>query len=290
MVVLGPIGTIRELGTTTARPATGPSSRRPARAGCACGASWPTLMPDGERLRAAHHRLARRADRARAPRRAAGSLLTLYRFPTWANGTAALTPDGARGDHARSQGLGRVAAHERQVAAVPLSGRRLVRQRLGRLRRPDRVALQRAATRRARRSTRRSKCSRSPTSRTCSGGHNRARARRGRGTGSGPLDVQDVLVRMFATAKTIVAQYGEPMLAGPGSADAIGDTAAAHGLRNARDRLLAALAAAGFERRLALRLDASQLHGRHVRPGAGARRRRRATTARRLRRRHAAPA
>jgi hypothetical protein len=41
----------------------------------------------------------------------------------------------------------------------------------------------------------------------------------------GPLVVHDVLARMFATAKTMVARYGnEPMLGAPGTADSIGDT------------------------------------------------------------------
>src|SRR3954466_273292 len=38
--------------------------------------------------------------------------------------------------------------------------------------------------------------------------------------GQGPVIIHDVIARMFATAKTITARYGnEPVLAGPGLAD-----------------------------------------------------------------------
>jgi hypothetical protein len=65
--------------------------------------------------------------------------------------------------------------------------------------------------------------------------------------GAGPVVVQDVLVRMFATAKTIVARYGnEPLLGGPGTADSVGDTRLRTGYDTLTTRLLAALGTAGF--------------------------------------------
>jgi hypothetical protein len=65
--------------------------------------------------------------------------------------------------------------------------------------------------------------------------------------GPGPLVVHDVLVRMFATAKAIVARYGnEPMLGGPATADSVGDTRLRTGYGTLTDRLLAALGAASF--------------------------------------------
>jgi hypothetical protein len=65
--------------------------------------------------------------------------------------------------------------------------------------------------------------------------------------GPGPPVVHDVLARMFATAKTIVARYGnEPMLGGPATADSVGDTRLRTGYGTLTDRLLPALGAAGF--------------------------------------------
>jgi hypothetical protein len=65
--------------------------------------------------------------------------------------------------------------------------------------------------------------------------------------GPGPIVVHDVLARMFATAKTIVARYGnEPMLAGPGLADSVGDTRLRTGYGTLSDRLLPALPGTGF--------------------------------------------
>ena len=93
MVVLGPSGTHH-----ARRPARLPLGGQPpllhrhrARAGRACG---PTGRRSSRRTASSTRapRRARRPDRAGQARRAQG-VLTLYRFPTWANGTAALTPD-----------------------------------------------------------------------------------------------------------------------------------------------------------------------------------------------------
>src|SRR3954468_2738279 len=63
----------------------------------------------------------------------------------------------------------------------------------------------------------------------------------------GPLVVHEVLVRMFATAKAIVARYGdEPMLGGPAMADSVGDTRLRTGYGTLSDALLPALRTAGF--------------------------------------------
>jgi hypothetical protein len=63
----------------------------------------------------------------------------------------------------------------------------------------------------------------------------------------GPLVVHDVLARMFATAKTIVARYGnQPMLGGPGLADSVGDTRLRTGYGTLANSLLATLRTTGF--------------------------------------------
>jgi hypothetical protein len=64
---------------------------------------------------------------------------------------------------------------------------------------------------------------------------------------AGPVVIHDVLARMFATAKTIVARYGEePALGGPASADSVGDTRPRTGYDTLADRLLQALRDATF--------------------------------------------
>jgi hypothetical protein len=65
--------------------------------------------------------------------------------------------------------------------------------------------------------------------------------------GLGPLVVHDVLARMFATAKTIVGRYGgEPMLGGPGLADSVGDTRLRTGYDTLSNALLTTLRGSGF--------------------------------------------
>jgi hypothetical protein len=65
----------------------------------------------------------------------------------------------------------------------------------------------------------------------------------------GPVVIDDVVTRMFATAKTITARWdGEPMLGGPGLADstAATDSRLRTGYDTTSDRLLPGLRASGF--------------------------------------------
>jgi hypothetical protein len=65
--------------------------------------------------------------------------------------------------------------------------------------------------------------------------------------GPGDVIIHDVVARMFATAQQIVARYGgEPVLGGPGAADFLEVTRLRTGYRRFADALLAALTAAGF--------------------------------------------
>jgi hypothetical protein len=64
----------------------------------------------------------------------------------------------------------------------------------------------------------------------------------------GNVIIHEVVARMFASAQTIVNQYGgEPVLGGPGAADFLEVTRLRTGYRRFSDLLLAALTAAGFQ-------------------------------------------
>ena len=273
MVVLGPIGTIQPGCLARLPPGRQPpaSSPRPARAGCACGptgrrscrtraASTPAMIDSLDEQIA----LARR-DGLRI-------VLTLYRFPTWANGVDRMTQtqlDATMPDRKAADG---VAGHERQVAAVPLPRRRLARERRGATSSTGSPRATAPATRArpsldatidvleivnepnlqwwpqqgpstdpadpfGRRPGRRPRRAR----RACS----RRRRRSSRGTATSRCSAGRRPPTRSATRRLRT------------------------GYDTLSDRLLPALAAAGFTARPALRLDAPQLHRRHVRPGRG---------------------
>src|SRR5690349_4986339 len=92
MVVLGPSGTINPGGAHDYRSASNRLFFSDTRTRWVrLWADWPTLEPANGQLDAT--RLAALdAQIARAKRDGLGVVLTLYRFPTWANGTDALTP------------------------------------------------------------------------------------------------------------------------------------------------------------------------------------------------------
>src|SRR3954467_10689515 len=93
MVVLGPSGTINPGGSHDYRSASNRLFFSDTRTRWVrLWADWPTLEPANGQLDTA--RLAALdAQIARAKRDGVKVILTLYRFPTWANGTAALTPE-----------------------------------------------------------------------------------------------------------------------------------------------------------------------------------------------------
>jgi len=173
-------------------------------------------------------------------------VLTLYRFPTWANGTAGLSPAALQ-----------LTMPERKAsaAASDASAKSLLFRYPADVSRGsawgtfvDRIASRYSAGNAARPSLDATidvlEISNEPNLQWW--------PQQGRSTtadpyGPGPVVVHDVLARMFATAKAIVAQYGnEPMLGGPGLADSVGDTRLRTGYGTLSDRLLPALTAAGF--------------------------------------------
>ena len=207
-------------------------------------ADWPTLMPDASGFDPAtigsldeQIALARR-DGLRI-------MLTLYRFATWANGTDAMTPEQLN-----------ATLPDRKSSETATSAKAL------NMRYPDDVSVTGAwgdfVDRIVRRYSRGNPARPSldatidvleignepnlqwwPQQGPSTDPANRF--------APGPVVIHDVLVRMFATAKTITARYGgEPMLGGPGPADSVVDTRLRTGYDTLADRLLPALAAAPF--------------------------------------------
>jgi hypothetical protein len=246
MVVLGPSGTIT--------PGSSHDYRRDDNRRFFAGtgtrwvrmwADWPTLMPnpgafDQVNIRSLDEQI------ALARRDGLRIVLTLYRFPTWANGTAALTPD---------QLAATMPDRKSSATAADTSAKSLL------FRYPDDVStgsawgdfVDRIASRySAGNPNRQSLDATIDVLEIVNEPNLQWWPQQGASTtadpyGPGPLVVHDVLVRMFATAKAIVARYGnEPMLGGPATADSVGDTRLRTGYGTLSDRLLPALAAAGF--------------------------------------------
>src|SRR3954467_13326546 len=217
MVVLGPSGTITPGGSHDYRQAgnrgffaeTGTRWVR-------MWADWPTLMPAASGFDPAMigspdapNRLARR-DGLRI-------VLTLYRFATWANGTAAMTPDE----------LTTTMPDRKASATSPETSAKALNMRY-----PDDVSpasawgdfVDRIASRYSRANPDRPSLDATIDVLEIGNEPNlQWWPQQGPGTdpathgGAGPVVTHDVLARMFATAKTIVARYGgEPMLGGPG--------------------------------------------------------------------------
>ena len=125
--------------TTTARPATAWFFTTTARAGCACGptgrrSSRPTARLDAATPAALDPQL------ARAKRDGLRMVLTLYRFPTWANGTARAPPDQLAADDARPQDGDRPGDEGQEPAST--ARRRVADERLRPFRRPPGLPLQ----------------------------------------------------------------------------------------------------------------------------------------------------
>src|SRR3954451_32004 len=218
MVVLGPSGTIqpgsshdyRVAGNRAFFAQTGTRWVR-------MWADWPTLMPDASGFDPA---IVGSLDEQIALARRDGLriALTLYRFATWANGTDAMTT--AQID---------AAVPDRQTSRTATSAKAL------NMRYPDDVTpgsawgdfVDRIAGRYSRGNPARPSLDATiDVLEICNEPNLQWWPQQGRSSdpanefGAGPVVIHDVLARMFATAKTIVARCGgEPMLAGPGLAD-----------------------------------------------------------------------
>jgi hypothetical protein len=247
LVVLGPSGTIVPRSSHDYRQAD--NRRFFAETGTRwvrMWADWPTLMPDASGFDPAIIG-SLDAQIALARRDGLRIVLTLYRFPTWANGTANLTP----------VELAATMPDRKATATSPdTSAKSLL------FHYPDDVSagsdwgdfVDRIASRYSAGNPARPALDATVDVLEIANEPNlQWWPQQGPSTdpanafGPGPIVVHDVLVRMFATAKTIVARYGnEPMLGGPGLADSIGDTRVRTGYGSLSDRLLPALAAAGF--------------------------------------------
>jgi hypothetical protein len=246
MVVLGPSGTINLGGSHDYRNASNRLFFSDTRTRWVrLWADWPTLEPADGQLDATHL-AALDAQIARAKRDGVKVILTLYRFPTWANGTAALTPEQ----------LAATMPDRKNAADPDTKAKSLL------LRYPDDV---------------------SETSRfgrfltTLVSRYSRNNARRpvvdavvdfievcnepnymwwpqqapsadpANPYATSTITIGDVVARMFVTAQRITARYGgEPMLCGPGTSDTTDGGRLRTAYHSFTERLLPALAAAGF--------------------------------------------
>src|SRR3954469_25113209 len=249
MVVLGPSGTItpgsshdyRQAGNRGFFAETGTRWVR-------MWADWPTLMPAASSFDPAMIG-SLDAQIALARRDGLRIVLTLYRFATWANGTAAMTPDE----------LTTTMPDRKASATSPETSAKAVNMRY-----PDDVSpasawgdfVDRIASRYSRGNPARPSLDATiDVLEICNEPNLQWWPQQGPSTdpanafGAGPVVIHDVLARMFATAKTIVARYGgEPLLGGPGLADS---TAATNsrlrtGYDTTSDLLLPRVAGAGF--------------------------------------------
>jgi len=249
LVVLGPSGTIvpgsshdyRRAGNRDFFAQTGTGWLR-------MWADWPTLMPDASGFDPAIIG-SLDAQIALARRDGLRIVLTLYRFPTWANGTAALTP---------AELAATMPDRKASATAADTSAKSLL------FRYPGDVTagsawgdfVERIVSRYSRGNPQRPaldatidvlEVANEPNLQWWpQQGPSRDPAN---AFGAGDVVVHDVVARMFATARTIVARHGdEPMLAGPGAADstAATDSRLRTGYDTLSDRLLPALAGAGF--------------------------------------------
>ena len=211
-------------------------------------ADWPTLMPDATGFDPAIIG-SLDAQIALARRDGLRIVLTLYRFPTWANGTDRLTA---------AELAATMPDRKASATAADTSAKSLL------FRYPDDVTagsawgdfVERIVSRYSRGNPQRPaldatidvlEVANEPNLQWWpQQGPSRDPAN---AFGAGDVVVHDVVARMFATARTIVARHGdEPMLAGPGAADstAATDSRLRTGYDTLSDRLLPALASAAF--------------------------------------------
>src|SRR4051812_49330798 len=219
MVVLGPSGTIN--------PGTSHDYREPAnrRFFAETGtrwvrmwADWPTLMPTASGFA---QPIIDSLDEQIALARRDGLriVLTLYRFPRWANGTDQIDPAAPQPDRMARGGTSVKTLEFRYPSDVG------VNSDWGRF--VDSIASRYSAGNPARPSLDATidvlEIANEPNLQWWP--QQGASTTPGDPFAAGPLVVNTVLVRMFETAKTIVARNGdEPMLGGPAMADSVGDT------------------------------------------------------------------
>jgi hypothetical protein len=247
LVVLGPNGTItpgssqdyRQAGNRAFFAETGTRWAR-------MWADWFTLMPARGQFDAA--RLASLDEQiALARRDGLRLILTLYRFPLWANGTENLTPqqvaDTMPDRRTQNQLDTQAKALNFRYPADVSPGSdwgQFVDFIAGRYSRgnPDRPSLDATVDVLE-------LCNEPNLQWWPQQGPSNDPANR---FGQGDVIVHQVVARMFASAQTIVNRYGgEPVLAGPGAADFLEVTRLRTGYRRFADLLLGALTAAGFQ-------------------------------------------
>jgi hypothetical protein len=241
MVVLGPSGTINPGTSHDYREAA--NRRFFAETGTRwvrMWADWPTLMPDATGFA---QPIVDSLDEQIALARRDGLriVLTLYRFPTWANGTDQIDLATAEPDRRARTGTTTKSLLFRYPDDVGVDSD------WGRF--VDRIASRYSAGNPARPSLDATidvlEIANEPNLQWWP--QQGPSATPGEPFGTGPLVVHDVLVRMFRTAQTIVARYGnQPMLGGPAMADSIGDTRLRTGYDTLAEALLPALRVAGF--------------------------------------------
>src|SRR3954465_5431417 len=246
MVVLGPIGTIspgsshdyRQNGNRQFFAQTGTRWVR-------MWADWPTLMPDASGFDPV---IVRSLDEQIALARRDGLriVLTLYRFPTWANGTDALTPDELA-----------ATMPDRKNAADPDTKAKTLLFRY-----PDDVAqasffgpfLTTLVTRYSRNNARRPNVDAVVDFIEVCNEPNymwwpqqAPSADPANPYATSTITIADVVARMFQTAQKITAAYGgEPMLCGPGTSDTTDGGRLRTAYHSFTERLLPALQAIAF--------------------------------------------
>jgi len=246
MVVLGPNGTITPGSSQDYRNAVGRTSfLQTGTRWVRMWADWPTLMPTAGGFDAA---ILGSLDQQVALARRDGMriVLTLYRFPTWANGTAALSA---------AQLVATMP--DRRTATQPDARAKALNMHY-----PDDVSpgsawgvfVDAIASRYSRGNAARPTLDATvDVLEICNEPNLQWWPQQGPSNtpndafGAGDPIVHQVVTRMFDSAKTITARYGgEPMLAGPGAADSVGDSRLRTGYDTLSDNLLPALTAAGF--------------------------------------------
>jgi len=246
MVVLGPSGTINPGGSHDYRSAGNRLFFSDTRTRWVrFWADWPTLEPANGQLDAT--RLAALdAQIARAKRDGLGVVLTLYRFPTWANGTDALTAD-------------QLAATmpDRKSATDPDTKAKSLL-----LRYPDDVSpasvfgrfLTTLVTRYSRNNRRRPNVDAVVDFIEVCNEPNymwwpqqAPSADPANPYATAAITIADVVARMFQTAQQVTAAYGgQPMLCGPGTSDTTDGGRLRTAYHSFTERLLPALQAIGF--------------------------------------------
>src|SRR3954465_4847223 len=248
MVVLSPSGTITPGGSHDYRQAGNRAFfAETATRWVRMWADWPTLMPNASGFDPALIG-ALDAQIALARRDGLRIMLTLYRFATWANGTAAMTPDQ----------LAATMPDRKATAASPDTSAKALNMRYPAAVSPTSAGgdfVDRLAPRYSRGNPARPSLDATIDVLELGNEPNlqwwpqQAPSQTADRFGPGEVIIQTVLARMFVTAQSIVGRYGNlPLLGGPASADSVGDTRLRTGYDTLTSRLVAALGPAGFAR------------------------------------------